>query len=321
LGGELAAEAEDYEVAEKMFSSIRSTYPDTARLGYRIARVQFRSGRYREAQETLLDLTRVGHVPGDVYNLLGWCYEKQDQPEEAIRALQQAIAQDPNNESNYLDLGRILASHRHFPPALAIAKENVTRHPRSSRASVMKGWVELKMSQFTDAVVSYRQAVELDPTNPEAFRGLGVAQFAAGMIQEAKSTFEEALKQFPQDALQCQEYAKILFKLAEAGDQGAEFRAASLMNSALALDSRLSEPHYYLGNLALRDAKLREAVQHLERAARLDPKDGKIHYALARVYRRLGKTEDASKELRLHQELKAAEEKSVSALSAVVMGN
>jgi hypothetical protein len=40
-----------------------------------------------------------------------------------------------------------------------------------------------------------------------------------------------------------------------------------------------------------------------------------------RVYRRLGKTEDASKELRLHQELKAAEEKSLSALSAVVMGN
>jgi tetratricopeptide (TPR) repeat protein len=321
MGGQIAAQADDYEVAEKMLVSIQSTYPNTTLLGYNIALVQYDAGRFREAQETLLGLAQAGNASSEIYNLLGWCYQKQDKPEEARRRLEQAIERDPTRESNYLDLGMILTSYRLFPAALDVAKRNLERHPRSYHAHVMKAAVELKMDQYTDAVASYARAVELDPSNPEPHRGLAIAQFAAGMIEEAKITFESGLKRFPQDAFQYQEYAKVLFKLAEDGDSNAEGRAAELMKSALKLDRSLSEPHYYLGNQALQKRNLKEAMYHLEAGAGLNPNSSKFHYALARVYRRLGRVQEAAKEVERYHKLKAAEEKSVPGISAVVMKN
>jgi len=55
--------------------------------------------------------------------------------------------------------------------------------------------------------------------------------------------------------------------------------------------------------------ELRQALAHLERAAHLAPNESKIHYALARVYRRMGPIEDAAKEMRAYQELKSKEDK------------
>jgi Flp pilus assembly protein TadD len=169
-------------------------------------------------------------------------------------------------------------------------------------------------------VASYQRATQLDRANPEAWRGLAVAQFAAGMTGEALATFEKGLKQFPQDPLHYQEYAITLFKLAETGDENAEARALDLMRTAMTMDGSLSQPSYYLGNLALQRGRASEALQYLEAAARLDHTNSKIHYALSRAYRRLGRGEDAAKEQRLYQELKALEEKSGPGFSTVVKG-
>jgi Flp pilus assembly protein TadD len=317
MGGRVAAEVGDYETAERLFESIRSSYSDTPTLGYNLALVQYRSGRLRESQETLEGLIAAGHLNSDIYNLLGWCYQKQDRRREARQALEHAIQLDSSKESNYLDLAMILAGNRQLAAALAVSRDNVERHPNSYHAHVMKGLIELRMDQFTDAVRSYGRAEELDPSNPEAHRGLAVAQFAAGMMAEAKSTFEGALQKFSGDGLQYQEYGKMLLKLGETGDAEAESRGIELLNTALKLDHSLAEPHYYLGNLALKRGKANEAVRHLEEAVRLDPKSSRISYALARAYRRLGRAGDADRQLQHYQELKAGEESAASFLDFI----
>src|SRR5262249_3357513 len=86
-------------------------------------------------------------------------------------------------------------------------------------------------------------------------------------------------------------------------------RAVSLLESALALDGSLPESHYQLGNLYLTKRRPNDALQHLVMAANLDPRRSKIHYALARTYRRLNQEENASRELKVYDELKAEEEK------------
>jgi Flp pilus assembly protein TadD len=48
-----------------------------------------------------------------------------------------------------------------------------------------------------------------------------------------------------------------------------------------------------------------EAVQSLERAAQADATYPEPHYALSRLYRRLGRADRAESELRLFQQLKA----------------
>ncbi len=312
MGGQVAAEANDYETAEKLFTSVKSSYPDLATLGYNIALVQYRANRFSDSQKTLLDLIGAGYKTTDHYNLLGWCYQKQNKSKEAIHSFEEALDRDPARETNYLDLGMVLVSDKLYPAALAVAKRGVEVLPGSYHVFMLKGLVELKLSQFTDAIDSYSRATRLRPNEPEANLGLALTQFAAGMTQQSAATFEQGIQQFPRDAGHYQEYAGVLLKLAEAGDEAAEARAVSLLETALALDATLSEPHYQLGNVALKRGHADAARQQFELAARLNPTSSKIHYALARAYRRLGRGAEASKEFETYQKLKGEEEKSIS---------
>ena len=47
----------------------------------------------------------------------------------------------------------------------------------------------------------------------------------------------------------------------------------------------------------------KEAVAHLEKAAALEPDDARVHFALSRAYRRLGRNEEAAKESVLFENL------------------
>ena len=84
-------------------------------------------------------------------------------------------------------------------------------------------------------------------------------------------------------------------------------RAFQLLRQAETLDPSLSEPHYQLGKLALREGNLRDALRELESAVKLDPNGSKNHYGLAQVYRKLGRTADAEHEVRIFQALKEKE--------------
>jgi tetratricopeptide (TPR) repeat protein len=310
LGGQVAAEAADYDTAERLFTSILSAYPDRAVLGFNLAETQYRAERFRQSQQTLLDLVAAGYETSDIYNLLGWSYEKQNQLKEAVRAFDQAIDLEPSKESNYLDLGSILANSNLLTVALAVANKGLERIPSSFPLYMMKGMIETRQGYYNEAVKSYSRAVELNSQAPEANRGLAKAQLRAGLTAQAAATFETGLKRFPTDAVHYQEYALMLLKAADAGDAVAESRAVSLLESALALDSSLAEAHYQLGNRALAKGQINGALEHLEEAARREPESAKIHYALARAYRREGREKEASNELQIHERLKAEDEKS-----------
>jgi tetratricopeptide (TPR) repeat protein len=116
-GASIAGEMRDYETAEKLLLSIEATFPDHAALTYRLATVQYGAGQFEHSQQTLLGLIAAGDANSQIYNLLGWCYYKKNQPEQAVQALSQALELAPEDEANYLDLEKILAAERSFPSA------------------------------------------------------------------------------------------------------------------------------------------------------------------------------------------------------------
>lgn len=301
----VAAQAADYGIAEKLFDSIRSTYPDQAKLTYNLALIQYRTGRVAESQRALLALVSSGHATSEVYDLLGQCYQLQGNTTEAIHALDTAIHQDASNELHYEDLVTILVEAKRLPAALEVANKTVAAFPASASALRMQGQVLLKVSQYTDAVRAYRRAVELDPSSLDAQIGLASAQWGAGMRAEAQSGFEKLIKQHPRDAAVHETYAALL--LDSVPDDASETRAGMLLKTAVNLDATRAESHYRLGNLALKNSAAAEALQEFETAARLAPRESKIQFALARLYRRLGRADDAAAAMQRFEELKAAD--------------
>jgi Flp pilus assembly protein TadD len=76
----------------------------------------------------------------------------------------------------------------------------------------------------------------------------------------------------------------------------------------MSLDPSLADPHYYLGNLALTNGKLDEAVRQLQVATQLDPSSSKAHFALSRALRQQGRSEESARELGIYNQLKTAED-------------
>jgi tetratricopeptide (TPR) repeat protein len=309
LGGQAAAQARDYEMAEQIFISTSPSYPDHAKLGYNLALAQYHNNKISESRTTLEGLLAAGHETSDVENLLGWCAFKQARYKDAVGALDRAIALDPSRESNYLDVGMMLLELRRYDGAELAAQKAVELAPASADAYRLKGLVEFRRGSLLDARKSYARAVELSPSDVQAILGLASAQWNDGKFAEAEETFNKALQRLPQEPLLYQNYGAMLLKVADQGDASRESHAVALLKKALALDSSLAEPHYQLGTLALRKNEKSEAARELETASQLGPTVSKFHYALAQAYRGIGRNADAAREVETYKRLKAEEDK------------
>ncbi len=303
-----AANAEDYATAEKLFLSIRSTYPEAAALSYQIALMQLRSDRIDRSRQTLLEAIEKGQPSGPIHNLLGHCYAAQNQLQSAVASFERAMELEPAEESHYLDAVQLLAEHQIWRVLIRIAEKGVGRVPRSDRLYRMKGLAETAMLYSEDAVRSYRRALEINPNSAKANLGLAIAQRTAGSREDAAATFEEGIRKFPSHGAHYQEYGLMLLKAGETGDDGAVKRAVGLLQKAVKLDASLPVAHYQLGRLALERDRAGEALPHLETAARLSPDQSRVHYLLARAYRRLGRGEEARSHLKTFRRMKEAEE-------------
>jgi tetratricopeptide (TPR) repeat protein len=316
-GGRIAAEFKDYETAEKMFLSVQTTYPDAASLNYNLALAQFSAKQYAECEKTLLASIGYGHGTADAYALLGWAYQKQDQLPEMLKAFEKAINMEPTKQIYYIDLGDGLAEKKNYATAIEVAKQAVKRFPSSSSVYSMKGSVELKMYLLTEALKSYSKAVELDANNPRAVLGLALTLWNMDRGDEAAKWFEEGVRKFPRDGFVLLKYAMFLLNAPRERDAEQVARIKSLLKKSEELDGSMAETHFQLGNLAMKENKYDEALNELQIAAKLEPDLSKAHLALARVYRRAGRTEEAEKETELHRKLKASEEQNADVNAAI----
>jgi Tfp pilus assembly protein PilF len=307
LGAEIADEMGDYETAESLLVSAGANLSDQTTLKYRIALVKFHGQHFEASEHLLQQLLAEGHTSGDIYRLLGWCRERQQQVQDAIHAFQEAIKLEPTNETSYLDLGNVLLIEHRMVPALELTKRTAAAFPDSPRAFLLKGWVELAAVHFTDALESFSHAGELDPSSTDARIGLARAQMGAGMAEQAKKTLENAIRELPKKAPFEVELAGLLLKEAETGGQDAQSKAERLLNSAVTHDSNLAEAHYQLGELALQRGQAARALTNLEMAAKLEPGSARIHFALSSAYRRLGQPEKAAEQAALYERLKEKE--------------
>jgi tetratricopeptide (TPR) repeat protein len=303
LGAQVADEMRDYATAESLVNGVPADSASFSAAKYRLAIVKFHTKQYEESERILHGLIGAGGRNGEILRLLAWCYHNENRDEEAIRTFREAVQIDPQEERNYLDLGALLLEQRKFSVATEFANRTVNAFPASANALVLLGSVEYASERFTDAVKTYSRALALDRSHEEAILGLAKAQAAAGMGLEAKDTLEEAIKHFPGKASFELQLALLLLKENEENGNS-QARAESLLQAAAKHDPMLVEVQSQLGELALRRGQTALALGYLENAVRISPESARVHFALARGYRRAGRVEEAARETGVYEKLK-----------------
>ena len=198
--------------------------------------------------------------------LLGDALYVAGKESEAEESLKSALAIDPKHEPSLYALGRIYYQEKRLPEAEAQFKKVLEVDPKNHRAYDNLGVCYDAMHRDSDALRCFLKALELVHTYPEY--DWAHANLAAFFLR--REEFEKAF-QFATEA-------------AQRNPQSAR--------------------NFFLSGKAL--IKLNKenlSVRWLERAVELDANYREARYVLAQTYRRLGRKEDAARELAAFQSL------------------
>ncbi len=138
--------------------------------------------------------------PKDLDNrlLLGQLYgldHDSAKAEEQFRAAQKI---DPNNEDVILDIAREYSEQGDLNRAAKVISD-VPESDRSGRMDFALAALYDQLKRPKDAAVAYKAALEQDPSNTDAERGLAAALAASGQMEAAAKVNSKILQTDPQD--------------------------------------------------------------------------------------------------------------------------
>lgn len=225
---------------------------------------------------------------GEAHFLLGFAHLHLLQVEEAIPALEKAIAADPDVPERLNALAQAYeAFGRSAPEIERLYTRALSLQPAQAEIRVNYGRFLENQNRLADAIRHYQTAVEEQPWLATAHYNLGTAYLRAGEYDEAESALREAIHLEPDyvDAL-----GNLGLLLAATGHERDarpffERAAAAAPNNAVALGN--------LGAYHLNAGSPEAAITLLRRSVVADPNyvDGWVNLALAHL--RTGDTESA----------------------------
>jgi tetratricopeptide (TPR) repeat protein len=131
------------------------------------------------------------------------------------------------------------------------------------------------------------------PLSPDALVLMGQVYSDIGNQQQALATFQKASQQDP-SLRRAHYYAGVAqLHLRQPANAITEFEAE------LKLNSDDPDAQYQLGKVLLEQDKAKEALPHLQTAAKLNPNFDDVHNQLQVAYRRTGRAAEADREARL----------------------
>ena len=298
------------------------------------ARKAFAAGHSEDALKQLDTLTPLTPEPAGVEKLRGFIYYQQRNMAAAEAAYAKAVAQDPSDvESMQMQgvtlysLGRPadaipLLEKAHASVAsvnvdpnyvlgvcyIAVRRYDDARHafaaqygfpPDSAPAYLLAARLLLRQENPAAAEEFARKAVALKPDLPLAHLLLGEVALARAQLPEA---IAELNKERELNPLEGSVYDRLGDAYVRSGD---DEKAQLELSRAVLLEPNATGPYILLGKVMLDQQNYLLAKLYLERAVSMDPNNSITHNLLGQVYRRIGRTEDATQQFKTAEQLQS----------------
>lgn len=241
----------------------------------------------------------VAHKPDDAarYVDLGMAYFEAEQFREATAAFNQALALDPNTAAAYNGLGRV--AYHTGPPAAAVAayEQAIALDPHYIAPVYGLGILyAAQLGDYEQAVAAFQRGLQHNPEDAFLVASLGSTYARMGRIEEALATLQHAQALDPASAF-VESWLSILY-LHDRRDDDA---IAACQREIARHDAH--SPHRILGLIYDAKGQTVDAIAELEKAIALDATDYEAQAALAKLYRSVGRHEEAEEKLTLAHNL------------------
>jgi tetratricopeptide (TPR) repeat protein len=178
--------------------------------------------------------------------------------------------------------------------------------PDSAQMHQLLAHEENREGNTNGAIAQYRQAIAINPRLPgvhfELAELLNTSQDSA-IKKEAEAEYRTAVADDPRDE-------KAICKLGEIAMQNGDMkRAHDLFAQAVALQPADADAKLWLAKVLIEMSEPDKALPLLEASVQLEPTDATAHYRLGTLYRQLGRTDEAKREIEQYEKYKEMKDK------------
>jgi tetratricopeptide (TPR) repeat protein len=290
------------------------------------------AGRFDDALKALDALALQRPEPAGVERLQGMAYYEQGQMQSSAAAFHKAVVRDPsdleatqmegvslfrmgkpvaaiplleqahlsipstNIDSNYV-LGLCYLDSRRYDDARKAFATQYGFPSESPSAYLLAARMMLRRDYLPVADMFAKKALELNPNLP-------MAHLLIGQIRLAQSQIPEALAEFHRESELNPLYGEVYDRLGDAYIHQGDFsKAQEALDRAVLLEPNSPVPFILLGKVLLKQQQPVMAKMYLEKALAMDPQNYMTHALLGQAYRALGRTEQASHEFQMSEQI------------------
>jgi len=198
---------------------------------------------------------------------------------EAVAALRQAIAIDPQKAGPVFELGVLLLNSGRPHDALSCFDRVRALQPRFAHVHVPRGIALQQVARHAEALVAFQEAIRLAPANAEVHARIGALFKLQDKHAEAAASFRKAAKLAPNTSVGrlCGAYALEV--------EGKYDEALAVLRRVVAIEPDNAIAYTAMGKLLAETGKSDEAWNAFETALRLQPKAVTQYYDLVRIRR------------------------------------
>jgi len=140
---------------------------------------------------------------------------------------------------------------------------------------IVSGHRFMKLEEYHAAIAQYAKAIELEPNNPDGYKGRGQAYFQLGKNKKALEDFNMAVKLEKIFPAECHYYRGIVYL-----KMGKYEEAFQDMNKAVNLSPEISITYIGRARLYIVTSKFQKALEDLNKSIELDSKCSENAYFL-----------------------------------------
>lgn len=279
----------------------KPTFPNLDRT---LGIVAFRNGKFAQVTAPLARHIKANPQDNLARQMLGASYYFTKNFKGAVETLKplEAVITDDGELAYFYGVSLIQLERNQEAVPIFDKLAKISQKNPETLANAAQGF--MLMGDYERAEKEFRTTSTIAPQTPKINYFIGQCLIRLNRYDEAEKAFQQELVINPIDESAKYHLALTLIERKIKTDE-----TIQLLNEAITLRSDYADAHYQLGKIYIEKGETEKAIEKLETAAKADQKKDYIHYQLSIAYRKASRKADADRELKLYQELKAANRK------------